>query len=253
MLLDFHFVKMDVFRSAVTGLLSPVHFVAHIPTQLTEWVGEQGVSREELNSENRKLKAQQLVLQQRIQQMVSLNTENHRFRALLNASERFDHQVVVAEIVGVDPDPYSHQIILNKGSDHGVFKGQPLLDAEGLMGQVVQVAAKSSRVLLVADTSHAVPVEINRNGVRAIAVGTGDLERLQLIYVPDTADIKEGDLLITSGLGQRFPMGYPVAEVTRVAHDPGQAFATVEAKPAAALDRSRHVMLIFDRKKAGDQ
>jgi rod shape-determining protein MreC len=252
MSLDVHFVKMDTLRSAATGLLKPVYFTASLPSLISEWVGEQGVSRETLMSENTKLKAQELVLQHRIQQMVSLNTENHRLRALLNASERFDHQVVVAEIKGLDPDPYSHQVILNKGSQQGVFKGQPVLDANGLMGQVIQVSEKTSTVLLIADSSHAIPVEVNRNGVRAIAVGTGSLEKLQLIYVPDTANIEVGDVLITSGLAQRFPMGYPVATVTKISHDPGHAFATVEAKPAAALDRSHYVMLIFDRKK-GEQ
>ena len=115
------------------------------------------------------------------------------------------------------------------------------------MGQVIDVLPYTSRVLLVADSNHAIPVQVNRNGVRAIAVGSGKLDELALIYVPDTADIQEGDQLVSSGLGSRYPKGYPLGEITTIEHDPGEPFAFVKAKPAAYLDRSRYVLLVFSK------
>jgi rod shape-determining protein MreC len=126
-----------------------------------------------------------------------------------------------------------------------VVLGQPVLDARGLMGQVVELMPYTSRVLLLTDTTHSIPVQVNRNGLRAIASGTGNPERLELRHVADTADIKEGDLLVSSGLGQRFPAGYPVATVKEVIHDSGQPFAIVRAVPTAALNRSRYLLLVF--------
>ena len=171
--------------------------------------------------------------------------ENTRLRALLNSTALLRNDVLVAELIGVSPDPVRHQMILNKGAVDGVYIGQPLIDEEGLLGQVVDVSELSSRVLLITDATHAIPVQVNRNGVRAIAEGTGVLGSLEIHHVAATTDIEEGDLLVSSGLGGRFPVGYPVALVSKVVRDPGHAFATVEARPVAALDRSRHVLLVF--------
>ncbi|MFT7108691.1 MAG: rod shape-determining protein MreC [Psychrobacter glaciei] len=232
-------------RSFLGIFITPVQWVASIPGQLGGWAEDTAVSRASLQEENERLRHEALILKQKVQQMVSLRAENNRFRELLNASEQLEDKVLVAELIGVDPDPYTHQIILNKGSEQGVFKGQPILDAYGLMGQVIEVMPYTSRVLLVADSNHAIPVQVNRNGVRAIAVGSGNLDELALIYVPDTADIREGDQLVSSGLGSRYPKGYPLGQITKIEHDPGQPFAIVSAKPAANLDRSRYVLLVF--------
>jgi rod shape-determining protein MreC len=134
-----------------------------------------------------------------------------------------------------------------------VVLGQPVLDARGLMGQVVELMPYTSRVLLLTDTTHSIPVQVNRNGLRAIASGTGNPERLELRHVADTADIKEGDLLVSSGLGQRFPAGYPVATVKEVIHDSGQPFAIVRAVPTAALNRSRYLLLVFSDGRSPEQ
>ena len=131
--------------------------------------------------------------------------------------------------------------------------GQPVLDARGLMGQVVELMPYTSRVLLLTDTTHSIPVQVNRNGLRAIASGTGNPERLELRHVADTADIKEGDLLVSSGLGQRFPAGYPVATVKEVIHDSGQPFAIVRAVPTAALNRSRYLLLVFSDNRTPEE
>ena len=234
-------------RSFLGIFITPVQWVSSVPSQLGGWAEGTAVSRTTLMEENKRLNREALVLKQKVQQMVSLRAENNRFRELLNASEQLDDTVIVAELIGVDPDPYTHHVILNKGSEQGVFVGQPILDAHGLMGQVIEVFPFTSRVLLVADSNHAIPVQVNRNGVRAIAVGSGKLDELALIYVPDTADIREGDQLVSSGLGSRYPKGYPLGEITNIEHDPGEPFAFVKAKPAAFLGRSRYVLMVFSK------
>ena len=159
----------------------------------------------------------------------------------------------MAELIGVDPNPFTHRILINKGERDGVFLGQPVLDARGLMGQVVELMPYTARVLLLTDTTHSIPVQVNRNGLRAIASGTGNPERLELRHVADTADIKEGDLLVSSGMGQRFPAGYPVATVKEVIHDSGQPFAIVRAVPTAALNRSRYLLLVFSDNRTPEE
>ena len=176
-----------------------------------------------------------------------------RLRELLNSSALVNEKVEVAELIGMDPNPFTHRIIINKGERDGVFLGQPVLDARGLMGQVVELMPYTSRVLLLTDTTHSIPVQVNRNGLRAIASGTGNPERLELRHVADTADIKEGDLLVSSGLGQRFPAGYPVATVKEVIHDSGQPFAIVRAVPTAALNRSRYLLLVFSDPRTAEE
>jgi rod shape-determining protein MreC len=202
-------------------------------------------SRSQLLEENARLRRENLVLQGRSHQMASLQAENVRLRALLNSSALLRDDVLVAELIGVSPDPMRHLLVLNKGEQDGVFVGQPLIDADGLLGQIVEVSSISSRAMLITDATHSIPVQVNRNGVRAIAEGTGVLGMLEVHHVAATTDIREGDLLVTSGLGGRFPVGYPVAVVSEVERDPGQPFARIVARPSAALDRSRHVLLVF--------
>jgi rod shape-determining protein MreC len=237
-------------RSALGYSLYPLHQVAAAPSVLAEWFGESAKSRQELERENSELTARNLILGQKIQRLISLETENIELRELLGATDSIDERVVIAELISVDPDPFSQQVLINKGTDDQVFIGQPVLDSYGLMGQVIDVLPHSSRVLLIADSNHAIPVQVNRNGVRAIAVGSGHLNELNLVYVPDTADIKVGDSLVSSGLGGRYPRGYPVAEVLKVEHLPGEAFAVVTASPSAHLDRSRHMLLVFNKNAA---
>jgi rod shape-determining protein MreC len=243
--LDHRFDFLNPVRFTLSIVTSPIQYVASIPAEIAHWSQSSVVSRGELEEENARLNAEVLVLKRRVQKLASTVAENTRLKELMNATDVVDDQVLIAEIIGVDPDPYRHEAIVNKGAGDDVFVGQAVLDAEGLMGQVIEVGPLSSRVLLISDISHGIPVHVNRNGVRAIAVGSGKLDQLDLIHVPDTADIVRGDLLVSSGLGGRFPKGYPVGVVTRVEHDPGRPFALVEAKPMANLDRSRHVLLVF--------
>lgn len=246
---DYKFREMDVLRSGLTTLVSPIQYMVDIPPRMMGWLNRTTADYHVLLEENDELRGQSLVLQRKLQKMTALTAENIRLRELLNSVEKVDEEVTLAQVIGVDPDPFSHELVVNKGSNEGVRVGQPLLDASGIMGQVISNSRFSSRVLLLTDSRHAIPVQINRNGVRAIAVGTGLTGELQLLHLPDTADIIEGDLLISSGLGGRFPYGYPVATVGQVRHDPGQPFASVKVHPNAQLTRSRQVLLLTSREQ----
>jgi rod shape-determining protein MreC len=242
---DLRFNSLETTRSILDAAATPVYWVADIPDRLSEWSDSTIRSRSSLLEENDRLRRQNLVLEGRSQQMSALRAENARLRALLNSSALVQDDILVAELIGITPDPVRHEVILNKGTADGVYVGQPLIDAQGLVGQVIHASEESSRVLLITDATNSVPVQINRNAVRGIAEGTGNLDSLELHHIAATTDIREGDLLVTSGLGGRFPEGYPVATVALVERDPGQAFARVLATPTAALDRSRHVLLVF--------
>lgn len=249
---DLYFNSLKQTRAVLDTLVVPVYWVADLPARVVDWQQSYLGSRDTLQGENKRLRRENLILQGRTQQMASLQAENIRLRALLNSAALLRDDVQVAELIGVSPDPVRQQVVLNRGERDGVYLGQPLIDADGLMGQVVDVSGFTSRVLLITDTTHSVPVQVNRNGVRAIAEGTGSLSALEVHHVAATTDIREGDLLVTSGLGGRFPVGYPVAEVTSVVRDPGHTFARIVAQPTAALDRSRHVLLVFTDKRDGE-
>jgi len=236
---------LDPAREKLDLLALPFYWVADIPDSVVGWFDDNLISRQELVEDNLVLRNQLRVQEARLQQMATLIAENMRLRQLMNSSEILQDRILVAEMIGVSPDPLLHQVIINKGSRDGVYIGQPLLDAFGLMGQVVSVTDFTAQVLLITDNSHAIPVQITRNNVRTIADGVGDLYRLQLRYVSSVMDIEEGDILVSSGLGGRFPVGYPVAQVESITYDPGEPFAEVIARPAAQLDRSRHVLLVF--------
>lgn len=243
---DRRFDYLDRVRFTVAYLSTPVYWVADIPTRVSLWMDDVFVSQRDLIEENARLRQELLFAQRELQLLAGLASENSRLRELQEASQAVQGRVVTAEIINVSNDPGSRRVLINRGAHNGVMEGQAVLDAHGLMGQVVEVLPFTSWVLLITDSRHGTPVQVNRNGERAIARGSrGDVPELELEYVPDTADIVEGDLLVSSGLGQRFPKDYPVAEVTRVVHDPGQAFATVRARPLAQMDRTRYVMLVI--------
>lgn len=253
MVVDARFDYLKPVRSQMGLVLSPFYGIADFPVRAWEGVRDQFTSRSELLAENERLKAEQLLMQRRLQKLATLTEQNVRLRELLNSSALVDDKVLVGELIGVDPNPFTQRILIDKGEKDGVFQGQPVLDASGLMGQVVEVMPYTARVLLLTDTTHSIPVQVNRNGLRAIAVGTGNPERLELRYVADTADIKEGDLLVSSGLGQRFPAGYPVAVVKEVLHDTGGPFATIRAVPTAKMNRSRYVLLVFSDSRTPEE
>ena len=243
--------RLEPVREKLSAVVAPFYQITDVPSRVNDWRKDTFVSHADLKLENEALKTELLIHQRKLQQLASLAAENVRLRQLLNASQTLQDTVLIAELIGVSPNPLSHKVIINRGVKDGAFKGQPVLDGFGLMGQVIEVGEDSSTVLLISDSTHAIPVQVNRNGVRAIAEGTGDLNSLSLRHVSANTDIRAGDLLVSSGMGARFPTGYPVAEVLQVVRDPGKAFLTVIAKPMARLDRSRHLLLVFaDRDQA---
>jgi rod shape-determining protein MreC len=236
---------LESVRAALSLAFSPLQYVLGLPIGAGHWLGEALTSRETLEEQNAELRSQQLLQSARLQKMAALEAENSRLRSLLDSSFKVGERVLVAELLEVDFEPFSQQIVINKGSQNGVTEGQPIVDAEGVMGQVVHVAPFTSTAMLITDPSHAIPVTVNRNGLRAIAMGTGSSDHLEVPNLPLNADIKEGDLLVSSGLGGRFPPGYPVAVVDKVERNPGQSFSDVTARPAARLEQSREVLLVW--------
>ena len=247
MFADQRFGYMEHARRALGLVAAPFHWLADTPARLGSSFNDIFVNRANLIEENVRLREELLLSQQRLLLAESLSVENNRLLALQNAAAVLEQEVLPAEIINVSPDPYSRRILIDKGSRDGVFEGQAVLEANGLMGQVVQIMPFASWVLLITDASHVTPVEVSRNGERALARGsqTGDAE-LDLEFVVPTQDIEVGDTLISSGMGLVYPKNYPVAEIASVARGPGQAYATIRARPKARFSSARHVMLVLD-------
>jgi len=239
-------------RSAISVLVYPIQALVSLPVSASGWLGENLSSRDNLVDESEKLRSQNIFLKAQMQKYISLEIENIRLRKLLDASERVNDRVLAAELLSVDLDPFSHQVVVNKGSRHEIYDGQPVLDAEGVYGQVVHSMPLTSNVMLITDPAHALPVQVNRNGLRTIASGIGAMDKLELLHIPNNADVQVGDILVTSGLGGVFPSGYPVAEVVEFTPVVSQPYAKVFAQPKALLDRSREVLLVWHQQNIDD-
>lgn len=246
MVLDHRYHQFEKIRSALSVVIYPLQFLADIPATSGRWLAETLISRESLQSKNEQLRRENLKLHSELQLFEALRAENERLRDLLGSSYKIGNRVLVAELSAVDLDPFRQEVIIKKGSTSGVYAGQAVLDAHAVMGQVTHVNPFYATVLLITDSKHSLPVQVLRNGLRTIASGTGQINRLEIPYLPNNADIETGDLLVTSGLGKKFPPGYPVASVIEVSRQPGKPFATVTAEPLAKLDRSREVLLVWE-------
>lgn len=236
---------LDAVRNGIGVAVYPFQLIVDAPVRFWAWLGESTTSRNDLEREIGRLKAERLLTNARLQRLTALEAENARLRAMLDARTKVRDDIRVAEIMAVDANPYEHNLVIDIGSRDGVYDGQAIVDADGVVGQVIKTGLMTSQAVLISDTDHALPVEVNRNGLRTIAVGTGEIDRLDLPFLPNNADIRAGDLLVTSGLGRAFPAGYPVAVVDTVTRIPQDPFADVNAKPSAALDQVREVMLIW--------
>lgn len=231
-------------RAAAEYLAEPVYHVVEWPVRAAGNLFTQFSSRRSLRHENEQLK--ELLLSQggALQRLDALTAENKRLRSLFEGAQGQEFEYRFAELLQVDLDPFSHKVLIDRGSLDGVNRGQAVIDGDGVMGQVEEVHLHFSTVRLISDPNHALPVQINRTGLRTIAFGSGETGNLSLSSVPRQADVREGDLIVTSGLGDRFPGGYPVARVTAIDREEGKTFALVEASPLAALGRGREVLLI---------
>jgi rod shape-determining protein MreC len=245
MVLDQRNQHLVQIRSLFGAALYPLQRAVDAPFSAASWTRETLASRSSLIAENDRLRTELLVQNGRLQRMAALEAENARMRALLDSTAKVGDDVLIGEIVAVDMDRLRHRVVLNRGSRDGAFVGQALIDATGVVGQITRDRGASAEALLITDPDHAVPAEIVRNGLRTIAVGTGDLERLSLPFMARNSDVKPGDLLVSSGLGGVYPPGYPVAKVTSVVRDPGQPLLAVEAEPLAGLDRDPEVLLVW--------
>ena len=244
MVLDHRNQHLVQVRNLFAAALYPLQQAVDAPVTAARWAQESLATRERLVAENAELRRSQLEQAGRLQRLAALEAENARMRALLDSTAKVGDDVLIAEIVAVDMDRLRHRVVLNRGGNSGAFVGQALIDAGGVVGQITRDRGDSAEALLITDPDHAVPVEVVRNGLRTIAVGTGDMEKLSLPFMARNADVRAGDLLVSSGLGGVFPGGYPVATVLEVRGDSGEAFLTVTAQPTAALDRVREVLLV---------
>jgi rod shape-determining protein MreC len=252
MTLDHRHHSLEGMRDMLSTSIFPLQYLIQLPAEAGGWLSEQLMSRSELLAENTRLRQKQLYINAQLQRLTALEVENRRLRMLLESSVKMPERVLIAELLSVDFDPYRHRILLNKGTYHGVYAGQPLLDQQGIIGQVIHAHTFTSTAILITDPNHVLPVQISRNGLRTLAVGTGNLKELELLHISNNEDIQVGDLLITSGLGGRFPSGYPVAKITKVEFDPGRPFAHITAQPTSPLDRSREVLLVINATKPLD-
>jgi len=253
MTLEHRSEKLQLVRDFFAQLVYPVQYLVTLPSQAYDEMANVFTSHQQLLAENQQLRQTQTLLESRLQTFNSLAAENQRLQRLLHASRKIRQRVLVAEMLAVDLDPYRQKVLVNKGSRDDVYVGQPVIDAKGIMGQITQVSKTSATALLISDPSHAIPVTVVRNGLRSIANGIGTPNLIRLDYIPGNGDIEAGDMLVSSGLGGRFPRDLPVATVTRVDRKPGKPFAQVFARPAASLDRGHQVLLVWKDEPARDQ
>jgi len=241
--------KLNPLRGLLSLIVYPVQYIAGVPSEVLNDVTESIDSYQQLVKENKDLKNEQLVNKVKLLKFSALETENIRLRALLDSSFKLGEQFLIAELLAVSLAPYEHVVTVNKGSRFAVHEGQAVLDANGIVGQVDKALPLSSQVILITDPNHAIPVQLNRNGLQTIALGTGQLNQLNLPFLPNNTDIQVGDLLITSGLGGVFPQGYPVAIIESITEQPGKPFAMIRAKPTAALNASREFLIVWNSKQ----
>lgn len=232
-------------RQALATVLSPLQYAVSLPITSVQWLANNARSHQTLLLEKEHLRLENLLLRTKFQKFNDLQSENARLRLLLNSAPKQSDKMLVADVMAVEFNPYTRKIMINKGLKDGVFEGQPLLDANGVLGQVEHVNYTSSTVMLVTDPSHELPVQIVRNKIPTIAVGMGTVNRLALLYLPNNSGVQIGDKLVTSGLGGQFPAGYPVGTIIEVKPDIGNPYALVQAEPFTLLEHNREVLLVW--------
>ncbi|WP_153446152.1 rod shape-determining protein MreC [Vibrio algicola] len=240
--------RLDTFsnvRYLLNSTVSPLQYTANLPRSMFDGMYERFNSLKTLVDNNNALKNEVLILKSDALLLKQYKEENTRLRELLGSPYVRDEKKIVTEVMAVDSSPYSHQVVINKGRTDGVYEGQPVINEKGIVGQIINVSAHNSRVLLLTDSNSSIPVQVLRNDIRVIASGSGDIDSIQLEDVPTSTDIQTGDLLVTSGLGGRYPEGYPVGYVTSVKNDNRRPFAEIKAKPVVEFDRLRYLLLVW--------
>lgn len=250
MVLDHQGNHLSKIRTTLAVLVYPIQFAAALPVRAGGWVWEMLATEKTLRERNRQLQAEHSALLARLQKLEALEAENTRLRDLLGSAERVADRAMVAELVEVSLEPFTRKIVVDKGSRDEVYVGQPVIDTYGIVGQITEVGVMTSKSTLITDPGHAIPVVLNRNGLRTVVFGTGAFDRVSVPYLTPSADIQEGDLLVSSGMGGNFPPGYPVAQITEIIRDANEAFLKISAKPMARLNYGKEVLLIWPGDRA---
>lgn len=244
MTLDYRGGYVDYLRGLAWQALEPVILAVEVPFDLGQRLGEEMRTRHELMERVSVLERQRRENLTELALLEELRDDNRELRALLEASQRVAPRFEAAELMNIDLNPWSHRVLINRGSRDGLTAGRPVMDAHGVMGQVDDVAYSTAQVILISDPDHALPVRVQRTGLRTVAYGSGRINQLRLTDLPMNVDLESGDILVTSGLGGAFPAGLPVAEVESLSRPVGEAFARAEVRPLARLDRARHVLVV---------
>jgi rod shape-determining protein MreC len=245
MILDKRYDQLSGIRRALSVVVYPLQVAITSPFEGWDWLHESFRTRDALRTDKARLEKELLMARFRLQRLDAMETEVRQLKALRENTAGVAHKFIVGDVMDVDLDAFRARITVDKGARDGVFVGQAVLDEGGVFGQVSRVSELTCEVILISDATHAIPAQVNRNGLRTVVLGSGDPNHLRLPYVSTAADIVKGDLLVTSGLGGVFPAGYPVGTVTEVRRDPAASLAEVDVQPTAALDRSRQLLFIW--------
>ncbi|MDO9051608.1 MAG: rod shape-determining protein MreC [Methylotenera sp.] len=235
---------LSTVRENLMVLLHPLQLIANAPSQLYQFTNEYFSTHHRLLNENEQLKKQALKQDVALQQLNILALENANLRDLLQANKTLAESTTLAEIMHIGRDPFAKKIIVNRGASHGVLAGAAVVDATGVIGQVTRTYPSSSEATLITDKSLAIPIQIERNGLRAIAFGHGRDNTLNLPYLPANVDIQRGDKLVTSGIDGIYPVGLAVATVSEVKVTPGSPFAKIVCEPTGGIEKYRQVLLV---------
>lgn len=250
--IDHRHQHLAAIRSGLSVIIFPLQYAVSAPIKAFGRLSEQLRDHQDVVEDNRRLRAENMVLRSRSQKFAALSRENIRLWELLDSSAEFGETAVGADVLAIETSPSARQIVIDKGTRHGAYAGQPVVDAYGVLGQIVHAGPFSSTVLLITDSAHATPVQINRTGLRTISAGMIGTDQLTLSFVPTSADVRVGDLVVTSGLAHRFPIGYPVGEVRTVEIDPGEPFARILVEPSAQVSRAREVLLVWPERQLSE-
>jgi len=242
---DARWQTLGAIRQVIGTALYPLQRLALMPRNAAYGVGDYFSSLTLLEEQNRELVRQRVSNAQTVQQAQLMAAENAQLRRLLGASERLAVKSLMAEILYDARDPFTRKIVLDRGSQHGVRPGQPVIDDTGVVGQVTRVFPFTSEITLLTDKDQAIPVQVVRSGLRSVAYGRGQSGSLDLRFMPANADIRKDDLLVTSGIDGVYPAGLAVAKVLQVEHKSSDAFAKIVCQPAAGIDRNRQLLILL--------
>ena len=248
MLLDARGHHLQKIRAGLTVLFTPIQILAAIPIRVGGWLMDFTRSNTNLREEAERLRTEQPILLARLQKVEAIEAENTHLRQLLGSSALVADKAVAAELLEIASEPTRRTLVIARGGKDGLYIGQPVIDTYGIRGQISEVGILQSTAILITDPGHAIPVQVNRNGLLAIAFGTGAPDTVSIRFLTASADIKQGDLLVSSGIGGGFPFGYPVAKVKKIISDPNELFLDIIATPVAQLSHNKEVLLIWPTK-----